>query len=194
MACKAIFTCVLCGGLNVPPKMPIFILLFYYIFTNFTIKTKKNVNNTYMAKVLNSLLSTIMIFLLTFTWAYYCIKNVTWALALSATVSVCACYLLWKSLSKWDDGKRLKNSKKAIADFAEYLKFGEDNASLFEDMLKYYGFEVFKTDYDSLDAVKTESKVTRLSISNKTPYRKTRYVTRLSTQKKKSGKTVRFYL
>lgn len=108
-----------------------------------------------MAKVLNSLLSTIMIFLLTFTWAYYCIKNVTWALALLAIVSVCACYLLWKSLSKWDDGKRLKKQqKKAISDFAEYLKFGEDNASLFEDMLKYYGFEVFKTDYDSLDAVK----------------------------------------
>lgn len=112
-----------------------------------------------MAKFLNSILCTIIIFLLTFTWIYYCLKIANLALALSVVVALASGYIIWRMQSRWERGQNLKKSqKKAVADFCNLLKFGADNATIFTPMLRYYHFEITETDFDSLVATKNGAK------------------------------------
>ena len=116
---------------------------------------QKNVNNTRMSKILNCLLCTLIIFLLCFIWIVYCLRDTTLAFALSAIVTLSSCYLIWKSLSKFETGKKLKQAKKNnIASLSEYLRFNENNAELFSAMLRYYRFDVKSVDFDNLIVTK----------------------------------------
>ncbi|MCH5156464.1 MAG: hypothetical protein J1G02_01140 [Clostridiales bacterium] len=111
-----------------------------------------------MSKILNCLLSSIIIFLLCFIWIVYCLKDRTIAFALSAIVTLASGYLIWKSLSRFEQGKKLKQTKKSnVAKLSEYLRFNENNAELFADMLRYYRFEVTPVDYDNLIVSKNDS-------------------------------------
>ena len=108
-----------------------------------------------MNKILNCLLSTLFIFLLTFVWIVYCLRDRTLALALSAVVSIASCYLIYKSLTKFEKGKKLKKSKKGnVEKLCEYLRFNENNAELFADMMRYYRFDVKVADHDNLIVTK----------------------------------------
>lgn len=108
-----------------------------------------------MSKYLNSLLCTVIIFLLSYLWIIYCLRDPTLAFALSAIVALASCYLIFKSLSRLESGRKIKQAKKNnIASLAEYLRFNDDNATLFADMLRYYRFEVKPIDYDNLVATK----------------------------------------
>ena len=108
-----------------------------------------------MAKILNCILSTIAVFLLFFTWVYYCLKDSALAFWLSLIVAFATGYLVWRFLSKWENGKKIKLAeRKNIATLSEHLRFGENNSELFADMLRYYRFEVTKVDYDNLTVVK----------------------------------------
>ena len=104
-----------------------------------------------MSKILNCFLCTAIIYLLSFVWIVYCLKDTTLAFALSAIVALASCYLIWRSLTKFEKGKKLKQAKKSnIASLSEYLRFNENNAELFAEMLRYYRFEVKIVDYDNL--------------------------------------------
>ena len=112
-----------------------------------------------MKKILNCLLCTVIIFLLCFLWVVYALRDATVALGLSTVVALCSCYLIWRSLSVWENGKALKQSqKKNIACLSEYLRFGENNAELFQAMLRYYRFDVTTVDYDNLTVEKNNVK------------------------------------
>ena len=104
---------------------------------------------------MNCLLCTVIIFLLSFLWIIYCLRDKTLAYALSAIVALASGYLIWRSLSKFEQGKQLKQTKKKnVASFSEYLRFNENNAELFAEMLRYYRFEVKNVDYDNLIVTK----------------------------------------
>ena len=108
-----------------------------------------------MSKILNCLLCTVIIFLLCLVWIIYCLRDVTLAFALSAIVALASCYLIFRSLSKLENGRKLKQAKKSnIASLSEYLRFNENNAELFADMLRYYRFDVEAVDYDNLIVTK----------------------------------------
>ena len=108
-----------------------------------------------MAKILNCILCTIAIFLLSLTWVYYCLRDSTLALWLALVVALAACYIIWRAQSRWEKGKKIKLAKKKqIAALTEYLRFGENNAELFADMLRYYRFEVKKANDDDLVVMK----------------------------------------
>lgn len=112
-----------------------------------------------MAKILNCILSTVAVFLLFFTWAYYCLKDSALAFWLSLVVALAACYLIWRVLSQWESGKKIKlDKRKRIAALSEYLRFGEHNSKLFADMLRYYRFEVTEVNFDDLVVVKKNIK------------------------------------
>ncbi|MCM1533982.1 MAG: hypothetical protein NC099_04945 [Corallococcus sp.] len=112
-----------------------------------------------MAKILNNLLCTLMIFALAFLWVYFSIKNVLWALALAAITALSSSYILWRAASKREKIKNAKlRDKKAAESFAEFLRFNADNAELFSDMMRFYGFTVEKYDYDNLVAEKDGEK------------------------------------
>ena len=112
-----------------------------------------------MAKILNCILSTIAIFLLFFTWVYYCLKDSAIAFWLSLVVALASAYLIWRFQTERDNGKKIKLAKrKSIAALSEYLRFGENNAELFADMLRYYRFDVEKVDFDNLIVVKNNVK------------------------------------
>ena len=120
---------------------------------------QKIVNNMHMAKILNCILCTIAVFFLSFIWVYYCLRNSTLALWLSVVVAIATAYIVWRFLTERENGKKIKLAKrKSIAALSEYLRFGENNAQLFEDMLRYYRFEVEKLDYDNLIVVKNNVK------------------------------------
>ena len=108
-----------------------------------------------MSKILNCLLCTIIIFLLCFIWIVYSLKDTTLAFALSGVVTLASCYLIWRSLSRFEKGRKLKQTKKSnIAKLSEYLRFNENNAELFADMLRYYRFEVNVVDFENLTVSK----------------------------------------
>ena len=112
-----------------------------------------------MAKILNSFLCAFAVYFLSFAWIYYSLKDDILALALSAIVALCSWYLIWKAQSGIDSGKKIKLAQKnAVSSFVNFLRFGLDNAELFEDMLHYYRFEVEKINYDSLIATKNGQK------------------------------------
>ena len=104
-----------------------------------------------MARILDNILSTILIFLLTFAWASFCLRNVTLALALAAVVASCSSYVIYTLLKKLANRKFQKQKKKKLlSDFAVYLQFGCDNTALFARMLNYYDFTTESIDCDSL--------------------------------------------
>ena len=112
-----------------------------------------------MAKILNSILCAFAVFFLCFLWIYYALKDDIVALALSGIVALCSWYLIWRSLTRIDLGKRMKLAQKsAVSSFVNFLRFGADNATLFEGMLRYYRFETERVGYDSLIATKNGQK------------------------------------
>ena len=112
-----------------------------------------------MAKILNCILCTIAVFLLSLTWVYYCLRNSTLALWLSVVVALATAYVVWRFLTERENGKKIKLAKrKCISALSEYLRFGVDNAQLFAEMLQYYRFEVEKVDYDNLIVVKNNTR------------------------------------
>ena len=112
-----------------------------------------------MAKILNSFLCAFAVFFICFAWIYYSLKDDILALTLSLIVAFCTLYLIWKALSRIDLGKKIKLAQKnAVSSLVNFLRFGEDNAAIFEDMLRYYRFEVERHGYDSLIATKNGQK------------------------------------
>ena len=104
-----------------------------------------------MAKILNSFLCAFGIFFICFAWVYYSLKDDTLALALAVIVALCSAYLIWKTLGKIDTGKQIKIAKKkAVANFIDFFRFGADNAAIFQEVLRYYHFEIVKQTFDSL--------------------------------------------
>ena len=81
------------------------------------------------------------------------------AFSLSAIVALCSSYLIWKALSSIDAGKKIKRAQKnAVASLVNFFRFGADNAVIFEEMLRYYRFEVERQGYDSLIVAKNGQK------------------------------------
>ena len=112
-----------------------------------------------MSKILNSFLCAFAVFFLCFAWIYYSLKDDILAFSLSAIVALCSSYLIWKALSQIDAGKKIKLVKKnAVASLVNFLRFGTDNAAIFEKMLRYYRFEVERQSYDSLIVTKNGQK------------------------------------
>ena len=112
-----------------------------------------------MAKILNSFLCAFAVFFLCFAWVYFSLKDDILAFSLSAIVALCTLYLIWKALSRIDAGKKIKLAQKsAVASLVNCVRFGADNASLFENMLRYYRFDVQKEGYDSLIVTKNGQK------------------------------------
>lgn len=108
-----------------------------------------------MSRILNCLLCSVIIYLLSFVWIVYSLSDVTLAYALAAIVTLCSAYLIWKTLSKVEQSRHIKQTKKSnVASLGEYLRFNEDNAELFGTMLRYYRFEVKLVDYDNLIVTK----------------------------------------
>ena len=108
-----------------------------------------------MSKILNNLICSAMIFALSFLWAYYCLKSVFWALTVAAVITVCASYLMWRAQSKLYQIKNVKiQNKKAVASLHDYLKFNGNNAELFQELYRYYLYEVTSIDFDSFIAQK----------------------------------------
>ena len=104
-----------------------------------------------MAKILNSFLCAFGIFFICFAWVYYSLKDDMLAFALAAIVALCSAYLIWKALGQIDAGNQIKIAKKkAVASFVNFLRFNANNAAIFENMLRYYHFEIEKQTYDSL--------------------------------------------
>ena len=112
-----------------------------------------------MAKILNTFLSAFAVFFLCFAWVHYSLKDNLWALALSAVVALCSGYLIWKAQDGLASGKKAKLAhKSAVANLVNLLRFGTDNAALWEEMLRYYRFEVEKLDFDNLITTKNGQK------------------------------------
>ena len=108
-----------------------------------------------MAKILNCILCSIAIFLLSLTWVFYCLRDSTLALWLALVVALSCCYIIWRLQSKMENAKKIKLAKrKNIAALSEYLRFGENNSKLFAEMLRYYRFEVTEVNFDELIVVK----------------------------------------
>ena len=108
-----------------------------------------------MAKILNTILCALIIFLLCFVWIVYCLKDNTIALVLSLIVSVASAYLIWRAQTTHANRKKLKLAeRKKIAALGQHLRFGKDNSTLFGEMLRYYRFEVTPVDYDNLTVTK----------------------------------------
>lgn len=110
-----------------------------------------------MARILDVLLCTILIFLLTFAWATYCLKNATIACVLGLIVALCGGYVTFALLKKLEKGKSVKRKKKKeLNDFAIYLQFNSDNSALFMKMFNYYNFTTEIVDFDNIIATKTQ--------------------------------------
>ena len=98
-------------------------------------------------------------FFICFAWIYYSLKDDVLAISLSLIVALCTCYLIFKALSQIDAGKKIKLAQKnAVSSLVNHLRFGADNAALFEEMLRYYRFEVHKAGYDNLIVTKNGQK------------------------------------
>ena len=112
-----------------------------------------------MAKILNSILCALAVFFVCFAWIYYSLKDDVLALALSLIVGLCSWYLIWKGQEKIYLSKKTKIARKnTLASFVSLLRFGADNAATFEEMLRYYRFEVERQGFDSLIATKNGQK------------------------------------
>lgn len=104
-----------------------------------------------MSKILNTLLCALMAFFLCFLWIVYCLKEPKTAALLAAIVAICCGYLVFRAEKARDDRRSVKRRRtKQINDFKQTLRFGADNAALFEQMLTYYDFETRKLGCDDL--------------------------------------------
>lgn len=108
-----------------------------------------------MSKVLNNLLCTAGIFVLSFLWTYYSLKSVAWAVILALTLALCSSYLIYRIQSKIGQAHSLKRrNKKAVANLYDYLKFNDNNAAVFAELYRYYNYQVDIIDYDNFVASK----------------------------------------
>lgn len=116
----------------------------------FQLNWGKFVNNCDMAKILNNILCTAMIFMLTFAWAVFCLKEAKLALLLAAIVAVAGGYIIFAVLTKRQNIKEAKRRrKKLLNNFFELLRFNTDNQALFEKMFEFFRYEVTRIDFDS---------------------------------------------
>lgn len=112
-----------------------------------------------MAKFLNTLFGCLTIFLLCFLWIVYCTKNSALSFGLSLIVTLCAGYIIFRAQTSLNNRKRIKRDEaKKIAALAEHLRYGADNGALFENMLRYYRFEIIQRDGDELTVSKNGTK------------------------------------
>lgn len=96
-----------------------------------------------------------MIFALSFLWVYFCLKSVIWAVALGLILALCSSYIIFRIQNKTGQiTASKKQNKKAVASFYDYLKYNENNAALFTELYRYYGYAVDAVDYDSFVATK----------------------------------------
>ncbi len=110
-----------------------------------------------MAKILDTILCTIMAFGLSFYWIMYCVKNSKTALILSCVIALCFCYVVFHLLTKLQCKKNARaKRKKTLANFAAYLQFNTDNSALFEQLFRFFGYETQTVDFDNLIAVKNK--------------------------------------
>lgn len=109
-----------------------------------------------MSKILNDFFCTVAIFLLSFAWIYYCLKNATYALVLGAIVAVCSCYLVFRAQQRTP--KRNKVDKNRLQRLANTLRYNADNGALFSKMLSFYHYQTIKKDYDYLVAQRNDEK------------------------------------
>ena len=112
-----------------------------------------------MAKILNTVLSAVAVFMLTFLWIVYCTKDGTTSFCLAAIAAIAAGYLIYRAQNASDKRKSRKNaqSKKAAA-LGEYLRYGDNNIALISDMMRYYRFDVISAGTDDLVAEKNGKK------------------------------------
>lgn len=104
-----------------------------------------------MAKVLNNVLCSAMVFLLTFAWTVYCLQNWKLALSLAAFVTLCAAYVIYQLLKRVETKRETKKKfKKTMADFAAFLQFNSDNSALFMPMFCYYNYITKHLDFDNI--------------------------------------------
>lgn len=104
-----------------------------------------------MARILDNILCSALVFLLTFAWTVYCLKDLRLALSLAAVVSLCAAYIIYTLLKRAETKRETKKKlKKMLANFATFLQFNSDNSALFMTMLCYYNFTTLKVDFDNI--------------------------------------------
>lgn len=108
-----------------------------------------------MPKILNNLICSAMIFALSFLWIYFCLKSVAWAVTLGLTLALCSAYLIYRAQTKAGQLRSVKQqNKKAVNGLYEYLKYNENNAELFAELYRYYGYETETIDGDEFAASK----------------------------------------
>lgn len=112
-----------------------------------------------MAKFLNTLFSSLGVFLLCFLWVVYCTKNGALSFALSAVVAIASAYIVFRGQNALYNRKQAKRAQaKKIYALGETLRFGENNSALLEEMFRYYRFETEKIDFDNFTAQKNGQK------------------------------------
>ena len=110
-----------------------------------------------MAKVLDNILCSIMVFLLTFAWTVYCLKNLQLALILATIVTLAASYIIYTLLKRAETKRETKKQrKKTLENFAMYLQFNSDNSALFMQLFCYYKFISTIIDFDNIIISKAE--------------------------------------
>lgn len=112
-----------------------------------------------MAVIINDILCTVMLFLLSYAWAAYCLENALAALAAASVITLCGGYLIFTVFSRAERKKRLKRAEKEkIAAFADFLQFNAHNAELFAEMLKFFRCDIVRAEADNL-VVRREEKI-----------------------------------
>ena len=112
-----------------------------------------------MAVIINDILCTVMLFLLSYAWAAYCLENALAALAAALVITLCGGYLIFAVFSRAERKKRLKKAEKEkIAAFADFLQFNAHNAELFAEMLKFFRCDIVRAEADNL-VVRREEKI-----------------------------------
>lgn len=118
-----------------------------------------------MAIILDNLICTVAIFLLTFAWVYYVLRNAQLAFALASIVALCGSYVIWQGLKKYFSVQnKRKADKQQRTDLMTYLRFNTDNIKLFTQMANYYDFDVKDTFSDGFVASK-DDQITYFAIS-----------------------------
>lgn len=104
-----------------------------------------------MARILNTILSAMGIFLLTLLWVAYCTKEQGLSVGLAAIVAVAAGYIVFRAQEQLGRGrKRRRGEAKTVAKLACMLRYGENNAALFCEVLRYFRFAVQVLDGDNI--------------------------------------------
>lgn len=108
-----------------------------------------------MGRTINNVICSLGVFVLSFCWSAYCLKD-------SVAASICAAVITASFATITElicaNGRKnklaKKQSKQQTANFTEFVRYNENNALLFESMLAYYGFVTIKKDYDNVVATK----------------------------------------